>query len=178
MTRQMRTMAEHALTVSKDAALTTLSETGWAWWRSKLLAEPDWIAGVLLGIASTLVVFLVVIPRQEYAKMMRNPQEAFMARQSEPLTPEQAFRIQRARVSLRAGRVDQALIELETILKARPDLAEARWLYASTLDRLGDSARAAKHYALYLNHAERLHSSITARIQTAKQRLGVLQESP
>jgi hypothetical protein len=146
-------------------------------WR-KVFSQPDWLTGLVLGGLVSVLCLLVVIPRQEYAKSVREPSDELIARADRALEPPLAAKLQHARQALAKGKVDTALLDLNAILAVRGDDQEARWLLATTYDRLGDQARAAQHYKLFLDVDARLRAPEDGRVQRARAKLGSWSELP
>lgn len=150
---------------------------GDTFWR-KVFSQPDWLTGLFLGGVVSVLCLLVVIPRQEYAKSVREPGDELIARADRSLEPPLAAKLQHARQSLAKGKVDAALLDLNAVLAVRGDDQEARWLLATTYDRLGDQARAAQHYKLFLDVDTRLRAPEDDRVQRARAKLGAWSELP
>lgn len=144
----------------------------------KALSQPGWLAGVVIGAAISALCLLVVIPREQYAKSVREPADVLLADASKPLPAPLDVRLEGARTNLRAGRVDAAVQDLNALLALRPDNQEARWLLAQTYDQLGDRANAARHYKLFLDLDGRLRAATDDRVKRAQARLGRFEEIP
>ncbi|MEB3221955.1 MAG: zf-HC2 domain-containing protein [Candidatus Sericytochromatia bacterium] len=145
-------------------------------WRSRLMTQPDWLAGLVVGGVGCVFLLLVVLPRQEYAKPVTAPDDEVLAVAATPLSEPLARQLADARRQLRRGQVDAALQNLNGVLARRPDEQEARWLLASTYDRLGDAARAAKHYRVYLHVHDRREAIEDSRAKRIRKRLGQWQD--
>ncbi|MDB5095624.1 MAG: Sigma-70, region 4 [Cyanobacteria bacterium RYN_339] len=146
-------------------------------WR-KVFSQPDWLAGLAVGAVTAALCLLVVIPRQEYAKSVREPADELIARSERALEPPLEAKLQHARQALSKGKVDTALLDLNGVLAVRGDDQEARWLLATTYDRLGDQGRAAQHYKLFLDVDGKLRTSEDARVKRAREKLGSWSELP
>lgn len=147
-------------------------------WLRRALSQPDWLMGLVVGGVTSALCLLVVIPHEDYSKSVREPGDQLLARANSPLEPPLATKLANARASLASGRVDAALLDLNAILALRGDNQEARWLLATTYDRLGDQARAAKHYKLFLDVAGKTRDATDSRMQHAEARLGHYSELP
>ncbi|MEB3197382.1 MAG: tetratricopeptide repeat protein [Candidatus Sericytochromatia bacterium] len=148
-------------------------------WRERLISQPDWVAGLVVGGVVGIFILLVVLPRQEYARPVTLPDDQFLARSAAPLPSPLAAHLANARVALRRGKVEAALQELNLVLARRPDDMEARWLLASTYDRLGDQTRALKHYQAFLAMHERREQIIDDRVRRVRERLtGLASDEP
>jgi hypothetical protein len=140
--------------------------------KEKIFSQPDWLAGVAVGGVVSALLLLVVFPRQEYARPVKAPEDQLLAEAATPLAPDLAAKLAAARDQLARGKVDAAVQNLNGVLQARPEHQEARWLLASTFDRLGDQARAAQHYKVYLDVHDRLQAVTDDRAGRARARLG------
>lgn len=149
------------------------SQTGPRHWRARLLAQPDWLAGVVVGGVVCVFVLLIVLPRQEYARPVKAPDDQVLALAALPLNPELGKRLAQAREDLRKGKIESAIHNLNRVLAARPDEQEARWLLASTYDRLGDQSRAFKHYKVFLQVHDTRSALRDDRAQRARERLSL-----
>jgi tetratricopeptide (TPR) repeat protein len=147
--------------------------------RARLMAQPDWLAGLVVGGVLCVFLLLVVLPRQEYAKPVIAPEDEVLAVAATPLSEPLARRLTEARRQLRRGQIEAAVQNLNAVLARRPDEQEARWLLASTYDRLGDASRAAKHYRAYLHVHDRREEIEDSRARRIRKRLGQWEdESP
>ena len=90
-----------------------------------------------------------------------------------PLTPELGKRLAQAREDLSRGRIERAVQNLKRVLAARPDEQEARWLLASTFDRLGDQAQAIKHYKMFLEVHDQRRTFSDDRAHRVRERLSL-----
>jgi hypothetical protein len=151
---------------------------GDTWARRALWSQPDWLVGLVVGAVTTAMCLLVVIPRQEYVKSVREPADVLLAGADRPLAPPLAAKLADARTALGRGQVDTAVQDLTQVLAVRGDDQEARWLLATTYDRLGDQPRAAKHYKLFLDVDQRTRAASDDRVARAQTRLGHWAEMP
>lgn len=147
-------------------------------WVSKALSQPDWLMGVALGGIVSAVALLVLIPRLEYAKVVREPGDQIVAQVNEPLTAELGAKLNEARAQLNKNRVADAIANLKAVVAARPDNQEARWLLATTYDRLGDRDSAQEHYRLFLETEALLRSIEDDRVRRAQAKVGGLEAQP
>lgn len=118
--------------------------------------EPrGWLAGVVLGALLAPFVVLVVLPRQELATAPRRPlaESGWPA----PLPEGAQAALAKGKALLARGRAEAALAELGKVLAAEPGCQEARWLLATTHERLGDRLRASRAYRDFLA-VERAHA--------------------
>lgn len=148
-------------------------QTGRRTLRERLLAQPDWLAGVVVGGVVCVFVFLIVLPRQEYARPVKAPDDQVLALAALPLTPDLSKRLTQAREDLRKGKIESALQHLNRVVVARPDQQEARWLLASTYDRLGDQSKAFRHYKAFLHVHDTRNALRDERAQRARERLSL-----
>jgi hypothetical protein len=153
------------------------TRAGDTWWR-RVWSQPDWLVGLFVGAVTTALCLLVVIPRQEYVKSVREPADVLLAGADLPLAPPLAAKVTDAREALGRGQVDKAVLNLTEVLAVRGDDQEARWLLATTYDRLGDQPRAAKHYKLFLDVDQRTRTASNDRVSRAQTRLGQWSELP
>lgn len=146
--------------------------------RAKLLSQPDWLAGVVLGGVISALLLVVVLPRQEYARPVKTPEDRAIAEAAMPLAPDLAARLVAARTQLSRGQIDAAVQGLNAVLAGRPEHQEARWLLANTYDRLGDQAKAAQHYKVFLEVHDRAQAVEDDRAARARERLRVWEGMP
>lgn len=153
-------------------------EAAAAGFKEKLFSQPDWLAGVALGGVVSALLLVVILPRQEYARPVKAPEDRLLAEAGTPLAPELAARLAAARAQLGRGQIDAAVQGLNAVLAARPENQEARWLLASTHDRLGDQAKAAQHYRVFLEVHDRARAVEDDRAERARARLGAWEGMP
>ncbi len=146
--------------------------------KAKLLSQPDWLAGLAIGGVISALLLIVVLPRQEYARPVKTPEDRALAEAGLPLAPELAARLAAARGQLASGQIDAALQGLNAVLAGRPENQEARWLLANTFDRLGDQAKAAQHYKVFLDVHDRARAVEDDRANRARERLRVWEGMP
>ena len=163
-----------------DASVPELpaAESAAAGFRAKLFSQPDWLSGLVLGGVVSALLLIVVLPRQEYARPVKTPEDRQLAEAATPLAPALAARLAAAREQLGRGKIDAAVQGLIAVLAARPENQEARWLLASTYDRLGDQARAAAHYRVFLEVHDRARAVEDDRAERARHRLGTWEGMP
>jgi cytochrome c-type biogenesis protein CcmH/NrfG len=147
-------------------------------WQRKALSQPDWLLGVTVGSLATVLVLLVLMPRLEYAKAVREPGDVAIARASQPLSAPVAAQLSDARVQLAKARLDPAIQNLKAVLAQRPDNQEARWLLATTYDRMGDQIQAAQQYKIFLDTEKREQAFVDDRVRRAQDRLEAWEETP
>lgn len=146
--------------------------------KAKILSQPDWLWGLALGGVISALLLVVVLPRQEYARPVKTPEDRQLAEAAAPLPPELATRLAEARAQLERGKVDAAVQGLDAVVTARPANQEARWLLASTFDRLGDQAKAAQHYKVFLDVHDRTQAVQDDRATRARERIRVWEGMP
>lgn len=146
--------------------------------KAKLLSQPDWLWGLALGGLISALLLVVVLPRQEYAHPVKAPEDRQLAEAAAPLPPELATRLAEARAQLARGKIDAAVQSLDAVLAQRPANQEARWLLASTFDRLGDQAKAAQHYRVFLDVHDRARAVEDDRATRARERIRVWEGMP
>lgn len=147
-------------------------------WQRKAMSQPDWLLGVAVGAVATALVLLVLIPRLEYGKAVREPGDVAIARAAQPLSPPVAKQLADARDLLGKNKLDPAIQNLKAVLAVRPDNQEARWLLASTFDRMGDQIQAAQQYKIFLDTEKREQAIVDDRVRRAQARLGAWEETP
>lgn len=147
-------------------------------WVRKLFAQPDWLAGVVLGAMASALCLLVVLPREPLAAAMRDPSELAMAKADTPLPTNVNDELSAARHLLSRGKASAAIDELNRVLAARPEYLEARWLLATTYDGIGDQAHAALGYRQYIALATRERAIADERVVKAQERLKQFSELP
>jgi cytochrome c-type biogenesis protein CcmH/NrfG len=144
----------------------------------KLFSQPDWLLGLLVGAIATTVVLLVLIPKLQYAKAVREPGDQMIAQSAQPLTGPAAKALTDARAQLASNKLDPAIQNLRLVLADRPDNQEARWLLATTFDRMGDNQQAAQQYRIFLDTEQREQAIVDDRVQRAKARLEAWEAVP
>lgn len=147
-------------------------------WRRKALSEPDWLLGLAIGGVITALCLIVVLPRLDYTRAVRDPSDQQIAKIERSLDASSAAHLQAARQELAKGQVDAAIANLVTVLSARPDNLEARWLLASTYERVGDRTGAGQQYRIFVDVDARERTIMDARLKHAKARLGMLEAMP
>ena len=146
--------------------------------KAKILSQPEWLWGLALGGVIAAITLIVILPRQEYARPLKAPEDRQLAEAAVPLPPELAARLSAARAQLGRGQIDAALQGLNAVLAARPENQEARWLLASTFDRLGDQGKAAQHYRVFLSVHDRAQAVQDDRAARARDRLHAWEGMP
>ncbi|MFN3431389.1 MAG: Rid family hydrolase, partial [Candidatus Sericytochromatia bacterium] len=73
---------------------------------------------------------------------------------------------------------EQVIANLKAVLADRPDNQEARWLLATTYDRLGDQIQAAQQYRIFLDTEKRGQAFVDERVKRAQARMEVWEEVP
>jgi cytochrome c-type biogenesis protein CcmH/NrfG len=144
----------------------------------KLFSQPDWLLGLLVGAIAPTGVLLVLIPKLQYAKAVREPSDQMIARSAQPLSGPAAKALMDARDQLAKNKLDPAIQNLRLVLADRPDNQEARWLLATTFDRMGDNQQAAQQYRIFLDTEQREQAIVDDRVQRAKARLEVWEAVP
>lgn len=147
-------------------------------WQRKLFSQPDWLLGLAVGAMATAIVLIVLIPRLEYREALKEPGDQLLARASLPLEGAAAKRFAEARAQLAKNQPDQAVQNLKAVLADRPDNQEARWLLATTYDRLGDQIQAAQQYRIFLDTEKRGQAFVDERVKRAQARMEVWEEQP
>lgn len=147
-------------------------------WQRKIFAQPDWLAGLAVGAVATTLVLMVLIPQLEYQKAVREPGDVLIARGYQPLEPKVAAQLSEARALLAKNRTDPAIQNLKAVLAARPENQEARWLLATTYDRLGDQYQAAQQYELFVDTEQRERAIVDDRLKRAQSKLDGWKEVP
>lgn len=127
---------------------------GWQAWL-RVMEPRGWLAGVLLGGLLCPWLLLVVLPHQELATAPRRPEAE--AGWPQALPTEAYLALERGKQLLGRGKAEAGLVELSKVLAMAPTCQEARWLVATTHERLGDRNRAARAYRDFLA-VERGHS--------------------
>lgn len=144
----------------------------------KLFSEPFWLWGVFVGGLAALVLLLGILPRQDYARPLRDPVDAAALTREAALSPEVADELARARRALAKGQVEAAVQALLAVTVQAPEALEARWLLATTYDRLGDTVRAAREYQAYVALAAPRHAALGEHLAEARRRLEAFREMP
>jgi cytochrome c-type biogenesis protein CcmH/NrfG len=147
-------------------------------WRRKVFAQPDWLSGLAVGAVATTLVLMVLIPQLEYQKAVREPGDVLIARGYQPLEPKVAAQLSEARALLAKNRTDPAIQNLKAVLAARPENQEARWLLATTYDRLGDQYQAAQQYEIFVDTEQRERAIVDDRLKRAQSKLDGWKEVP
>jgi hypothetical protein len=147
-------------------------------WQRKVFAQPDWLAGLAVGAVATTLVLMVLIPQLEYQKAVREPGDVLIAQGYQPLEPKVAAQLSEARALLAKNRTDPAIQNLKAVLAARPENQEARWLLATTYDRLGDQYQAAQQYELFVDTERRERTIVDDRLKRAQSKLDGWKEVP
>jgi hypothetical protein len=147
-------------------------------WQRKVFAQPDWLSGLAVGAVATTLVLMVLIPQLEYQKAVREPGDVLIARGYQPLEPKVAAQLSEARALLAKNRTDPAIQNLKAVLAARPENQEARWLLATTYDRLGDQYQAAQQYELFVDTEQRERAIVDDRLKRAQSKLDGWKEVP
>jgi len=144
----------------------------------KVMSQPDWLLGLAVGGVISAVMLVIVLPRQQYAQPVKTPSDLILVEAHAPLAPDVAAKLTLGRKQLTQGKIDAAMLNLNAVIEARPENLEARWLLASTLDNLGDRARAAKHYQAYLEVHGKLRAIEDERAVRAREVVGLLTGEP
>lgn len=164
--------------LDKDGSDSPASVAAGRGWMQKALSMPGWLVGLALGGTVSALALLVLIPRLEYAEVVREPGDQIVAQVNEPLSPELGAKLATARVQLGKSKVGDALANLKSVVAARPDNQEARWLLATTYERLGDRTSANQHYKLFLETERQIRAIEDQRVQQAESKVGKLSDQP
>lgn len=147
-------------------------------WVQRALSQPGWLMGVALGGVVSALAILVLIPKMEYSKVVREPGDEIVAQVNEPLPAELGQKLATARDQLERNRVGEAINNLKAVVASRPDNMEARWLLATTYERLGDQDSANQHYELFLEAENRIRAIEDERVKKARAKVGNLEAQP
>lgn len=144
----------------------------------KLLSEPLWLWGVFVGGLASVILLLGILPRQDYARPLREASEVAALAEEATLAPAIADEIAGARTALKKGQVEKAVQALVTVTEKEPSALEARWLLATTYDRLGDMVRAGGQYEAYIALAAPRQAQLADHVAEARRRLEAFREMP
>lgn len=144
----------------------------------KVMSQPDWLLGLAVGGVVSAVMLVIILPKQPYAQAVKAPGDQLLAEAHAPLDAELGAKLALGRKQLGQGKLDAAMQNLNAVITARPENLEARWLLATTLDGMGDRARAAKHYQAYLEVHDKLRAIEDERAARAREVVGALTGEP